>query len=31
MKKVADGECAHKHMSDSAKERAAGWLRALDD
>ena len=35
--KIADGECAHKHMSDSAKERAAGWLgrwtirRALEE
>ena len=30
LKKVVDGECAHKHLSDSAKAKAAEWLRELD-
>ena len=31
LKKVVDGECAHKHLSDSAIADAAKWLRELDD
>ena len=30
MKKVVDGECKIKHLSDSAKARVAEWLRELD-
>ena len=31
LKKIADGECAHKHLNNKAKATAAEWLRALDD
>ena len=31
LRKVADDECAHKHLSDSAIADAAKWLRELDD
>ena len=31
LKKVVDGECAHKHLSDSAIADAAKWLRELDE
>ena len=30
LRKVADDECAHKHLSDSAIADAAQWLRELD-
>ena len=30
LKKVVDGECKIKHLSDSAKARVAEWLRELD-
>ena len=30
-KKLADGECKIKHLTDSAKAKAAEWLRALDE
>ena len=30
LRKVADDECAHKHLSDSAIADAAKWLRELD-
>jgi len=30
LKKVVDGECAHKHVSDEGLANAAGWLRELD-
>ena len=29
-KKLADGECKIKHLTDSAKAKAAEWLRELD-
>ena len=29
-KKLADGECKIKHLTDSAKAKAAKWLRELD-
>ena len=31
LKKIVDGECAHKHLNNKAKADAAEWLRALDD
>ena len=31
LKKVVDGECKIKHLSDSAKARVAEWLRELDE
>ena len=31
LRKVADDECAHKHLSDNAIADAAKWLRELDD
>ena len=30
LKRVVDGECCIKHLSDSAKAKAAEWLRELD-
>ena len=30
LKKVVDGECAHKHLTDKAIAAAANWLRELD-
>ena len=29
LKKVVEGECAHKYLGDKAKADAAEWLRAL--
>ena len=31
MKKLVDGECKIKHLSDSAIHKAAEWLRELDE
>ena len=31
LKKVVDGECEYKHLSDNGKAKAAGWLRELDE
>ena len=31
LKKLVDGECTHKHLTDSAKAEAAEWLRALGE
>ena len=31
LKKVVAGECKIKHLSDSAKAKAAEWLRELDE
>ena len=31
LKRVVDGECIIKHLSDSAKAKAAEWLRKLDE
>ena len=31
LRKVADDECAHKHLSDNAIAEAANWLRELDE
>ena len=31
LKKIADGECAHKHLNNKAKATAAEWLRALGE
>ena len=31
LKKVADGECEVKHLSDESAARAAEWLRELGD
>ena len=31
LKKVVDGECAHKHLNEEWKAISAGWLRELDD
>ena len=30
LEKVVNGECAHKHMGDNGKAKAAGWLRELE-
>ena len=30
LKKVADGECEHKHLMDKNVAEAAGWLRELE-
>ena len=30
IKKVVDGECTHKHLTDQAIAEAAEWLRELD-
>ena len=31
LKKLVDGECAHKHMTDQAIADAAKWLRKMDE
>ena len=31
LKKLVDGECKIKHLSDSAIAKAAEWLRELDE
>jgi len=31
LKKIADGECAHKHLNEAGKAKAAELLRELDD
>ena len=31
LKKVVDGECAHKHLNDEGLAEAAEWLRELDE
>ena len=31
LKKLVDGECTHKHLTDSAKAEAAEHLRELDE
>ena len=31
LKKVVDGECEYKHLTDTARAEAANWLRELDE